>query len=52
MVFRDRCEGYIRGKGEGCLATERQAIVALYEARDGPHNVKQSVTGKLCQFYE
>ena len=48
----DVYEGYVRGKGEGCMATELLAIIAPCEARGGPHNAKQSVTGRLCQFYE
>ena len=32
----------MRGKGEGCLATEMQAIMGPCEARSGPYNAKQS----------
>ena len=42
----------MRGKGEDFLATELQAIMAPCETRGGPHNVKQSVTEQLCQFYD
>ena len=52
LVFWNGCEEYMRGHGEGCLATELQVIMALCEARGGSHNAKQSVTGRLCQFYE
>ena len=41
----------MRGKVEGSLATELQEIMALCEAVGGPHNAKQSVTGRLCQYY-
>ena len=41
----------MRGKGEGCLATELQAIMGLCEARGGPHNAKQLVTERLGQYY-
>ena len=37
----------MRGKGEGCLATELQEIMAPCEAWGGPHNAKQSVTVRL-----
>ena len=41
----------MRGKREGCLVTELQAIMGPCEARGRPHNAKQSVTGRLCQYY-
>ena len=40
-----------RGAEEGCLATELQVIMGQCEARGEPHNAKQSVTGRLCQYY-
>ena len=36
--------GYMRGKMEGCLATEPQAIMEPCIVRGGPHNEKQPVT--------
>ena len=41
----------MRGQGEGCLATELEAIMGPCETWGGPHNAKQSVTGRLCQYY-
>ena len=34
-VFWDGCKGYMWGKGDSCLVTELQAIVALCEVRSG-----------------
>ena len=42
----------MRGKGEGCLVTELQAIMAPSESWGWPHNAKHSVTGRLCQYYK
>ena len=41
----------MKGKGEGCLATELQAIMGPCEAWGGLHNANQSITGRLCQYY-
>ena len=41
----------MRGKGEGCLATELQAIMGPCESWGGLHNANQSITGRLCQCY-
>ena len=49
-IIRDGCEGYMRGKGEGCLAIALEAIMGPCEARGGSHNAKQSVTGRLANI--
>ena len=41
----------MKGKEEGCLATELQTIMVPCEVRGGPHNAKQLVTGRLCQYF-
>ena len=40
----------MRGKGEGCLATELQVIMAPCEERGGPHNAKKLVTANFANF--